>query len=133
MVPTPTPVIWPAVAAALDTVAMVVSAVVHATCVVTSCLVPFWYVAVAVSGELSPRTKLTAGPCVMAIDTMGDDETVTEALPVTPESAACTWAVPTASAVAVPCCPAAFDTATAVVLVDDQVAEIVTSAVLLSE
>ena len=69
----------------------------------------------------------------MLMPTSGEAETVTLADPVTPESVAWTWAVPKPSAVACPLAPAAFDTETAAALVDDQVAESVTSAVLPSE
>ena len=57
--------------------------------------------------------------------------TVTVADPTWPPKLACTWAVPTASAVARPFRPDAFETETAAVD-DDQVAETVKSAVLLS-
>ena len=68
---------------------------------------------------------------VMAVS--GEAETVTLAEPLTPDSVAWIWAEPAASAVAPPLLPAAFDTETVVLLVDDQVAEMVTSAVLPSE
>ena len=83
------------------------------------------------SGTSSPSTT-AVGLGVTAMLTSGEEVTVTDAEPTMPERRALTEAEPTARAVAWPCCPAAFETPTIVVALDDQVADSVTSAVELS-